>query len=826
MAIKERLLKQLDIVRDGLNAMPPFHSRDLNATRNALVQARDLCFQGLSENHFAEYKDTYDGLLLAINQLAATAPDQEEIVSLCSELLQYTITQTQKETTFKKEFFFLPYKASMWDSLESVWKAADEDKEHCITYVMPIPYADLTPQHTVAAWHCERELFPKDVPTVNWEDFDLQEIHPDVIFIHNPYDEYNRVTSVESRFYSSVLKNQTDRLVYIPYFVLDEIVPGNESVEENISGFILTPAVLNANEVIVQSENMRQVYINVLLRNTDQKDRGYWERHILGLGSPKIDKVLTSKKEDFELSESWEKIVKGKNVILYNTSLSAMLQNSDKVCAKLREVFDVFRNRKDIALWWRPHPLMKATIHSMRPEFEREYCEIEKAYIEDGWGIFDDTSDLHRAIAWSDAYYGDGSSVVQLYRETGKPVLLQQMKEKPKKYPLPWMEFVAPNGNDAWYIGNYGAWQGLFSIGLIDGQLSYYGEIPIKHKYLDYVALERIGTKIIIAPYLSAGGFLEYDLESHRFIETEEGKDIPHNANKGEVAFSNAIRYKKSVFFFSNQCGVIFEYRADEARYYKHTAWREILPDGFPKDQITIGRHCWQLIGRHLYFIIMNTNLLVKLDLDTFTGDCYEIPVIHRAWNFFIHENDFWILPRDEAGIVCWNPKTGKSQSFDAETNKETFNTYGFLPWNTGVLTLPYYDKTIYEWQENAFIKNEMLPRQWELCKDSGQQGVTFVTHEDESGRIFAFNVAQACLMQFNYRRLDVRNYYFEMNNQEKTLMQNDMLYSGYPCVEFEGIDVIDFISDKSVALKRKPREYCGHKIYDCLIGKKSAIYV
>ena len=60
MAIKERLLKQLNIVRDGLNTMPPFRSRDLNAMRNALVQARDLCFQGLSENRFVEYKDTYD----------------------------------------------------------------------------------------------------------------------------------------------------------------------------------------------------------------------------------------------------------------------------------------------------------------------------------------------------------------------------------------------------------------------------------------------------------------------------------------------------------------------------------------------------------------------------------------------------------------------------------------------------------------------------------------------------------------------------------------------------------------------------------------------
>ncbi len=47
MAIKERLLKQLQIVQDGLHAMPPFISRDLRAIHDALVQARDLCFQGM-----------------------------------------------------------------------------------------------------------------------------------------------------------------------------------------------------------------------------------------------------------------------------------------------------------------------------------------------------------------------------------------------------------------------------------------------------------------------------------------------------------------------------------------------------------------------------------------------------------------------------------------------------------------------------------------------------------------------------------------------------------------------------------------------------------
>ena len=42
------------------------------------------------------------------------------------------------------EVVFLPYKASMWDSLESVWKAADEDPD-CDAYVIPIPYYDKNP---------------------------------------------------------------------------------------------------------------------------------------------------------------------------------------------------------------------------------------------------------------------------------------------------------------------------------------------------------------------------------------------------------------------------------------------------------------------------------------------------------------------------------------------------------------------------------------------------------------------------------------------------------------------------------------------------------
>ena len=49
-------------------------------------------------------------------------------------------------------------------------------------------------------------------------------------------------------------------------------------------------------------------------------------------------------------------------------------------------------------------------------------------YRAEGWGIYDDTADLDRAIAVSDGYYGDGSSVVQLCRERGIPVMYQDVE--------------------------------------------------------------------------------------------------------------------------------------------------------------------------------------------------------------------------------------------------------------------------------------------------------------------------------------------------------------------------------------------------------------
>ncbi|MBP3505393.1 MAG: hypothetical protein J6K43_03215 [Lachnospiraceae bacterium] len=344
-----------------------------------------------------------------------------------------------KHMPVRKEVVFFPYKASMWDSLESVYLAAKED-ENCDAYCVPIPYYDRRADGSIGQIHYEGNEYPKNIEVIDYRTYNQEERHPDIIYIHNPYDEWNHVTCVPERYFARNLRDCTDQLVYIPYFVLDEIEPGEWMRIEGMKHFCFTPGVIYSHKVIVQSEKIRQIYISEYIKAAKESglsgehiDQKYLESKILGLGSPKFDKVSNTKKEDLEIPKEWLNVIEKpdgtwKKIIFYNTSVSAILQNDEKMLQKIRDVFRMFKDNKDeVVLLWRPHPLIRTTIESMRPQLWEEYHKIVEQYLSEGWGIYDDSADLDRAVVLSDAYYGDGSSVVQLCQKIGKPVMIQNI---------------------------------------------------------------------------------------------------------------------------------------------------------------------------------------------------------------------------------------------------------------------------------------------------------------------------------------------------------------------------------------------------------------
>jgi len=331
----------------------------------------------------------------------------------------------------KIEIVFISYKASMGDSLESIYRCAEADSDFNAVW-LPVPYFDRNPDGSLGSMHYEgAESYCSDINSYDWQKYDLSKIRPDVIFFNNPYDELNNVTSVHPDFYSKNLCQYTDLLVYVPYFV-------GYGVARHMC---TTAGCVYAQKIIVQSEDVRDTYISEYSKTYGTKF-GNPKTKFIALGSPKYDTVINATKEAYPLPDEWKNRIGENKVILYNSSLAAMLNDNGMYFDKLRDSFSFFSKQKDITLWWRPHPLAQATYSSMLPARAAEYDSIISEFMAKKTGIYDDTPLMHRALAWSDAYYGDGSSLYALYMVTGKPMLYQIMdyryeaENKSKKIPI------------------------------------------------------------------------------------------------------------------------------------------------------------------------------------------------------------------------------------------------------------------------------------------------------------------------------------------------------------------------------------------------------
>lgn len=366
--------------------------------------------------------EDYCELLWKISQ----SPMYEKI-ELCKALHKKLEAVSKQINNISVEFeiVFLPFKASMWDSLESVWLAAKEDSS-CSVYVIPIPYFDKENDGSLGEMHYEGNRFPEYVPVTAWDQYDFENRHPDIIYIHNPYDQNNYITSVHPFFYSDSLREYTDKLVYIPYFVCSESTRADKCL---LSG------IYNADVVIVQSDKIKNEYIKFYREAAGEEVP---VNKYLALGAPKFDKVIRSSGVQNELTIQWKQRAGSRRIILYNTSLTTFLQHGEKAVEKLEAVFQYFTKRDDVLLLWRPHPLCKESIKSMRPGLYEAYVKIEKEYLEKNIGIFDESEDIYSAISVADGYYGDSSSVLSLFGVTGKPICMQDVSvtgyDEPKDY--------------------------------------------------------------------------------------------------------------------------------------------------------------------------------------------------------------------------------------------------------------------------------------------------------------------------------------------------------------------------------------------------------
>lgn len=559
------------------------------------------------------------------------------------------------------EISFLSYIASMSDSIESIYLAAKDDP-NCDAYWIPIPWFERNSDGSLGTLHFEgSECYSNNIECTDWQQYDIAARHPDVIVSFAPYDAINYVTTVHPDFYFERLRNLTDLLVYVPYFVVDENAPLPEH-------FCTLPGCVYAHKVIVQSEKIRDIYIHTFKKAYGNK-LGKPEDKFIALGSPKFDKVINTKKEDCNLPDEWNKIINGRKVIFYNTSIGALLKGNEQYLKKLRCVLETFKNRNNIVLWWRPHPLNEATYKTMRPHLLDEYNQIIEEYRRDNWGIFDDKVDLHRAIAISSAYIGDNSSLVKLFQVLGKPALIQNIQnakctsnmghslpnakihfeKQTEQYP----EFFSFHieGDELFFYDRI--FDAICKLYLSNGTIECLGNLESTQRHIFIKSMTKCGNKLYLAP-LRAKEIIIFDLTTQKF------KLIKYTNNESSNnGFCYSCLYQKWIFFFPYRYSKILRYDIENETF-------DEFDDYLPKFHLyqTDDKDAYFLsgkrIGESVFLASCCGNALIQFDMDNCISTVYEIG--NKANRYALVSYDgayFWLTPRRDTNIVKWNIEKG-----------------------------------------------------------------------------------------------------------------------------------------------------------------------
>ncbi|MDB7636544.1 hypothetical protein [Ligilactobacillus ruminis] len=406
----EELLKCVDDILSSLEMFRNFKGNSyISAKINNLcsdnMAVLEECADGVENKEYLELLDKFKESVSKIN-LEDAAEISKKMKELVSDSIVYKIV-------------FMPYKASMWDSLESIWMAADKD-ERCEALVVPITYYELDSNQKQVKKVNERDRFPEYVNTINDEEYDLENDFPDIIYIHNPYDNTNLVTRVDSRYYSWNLKKYCEKLVYVPYY----------KWVDGVSSTLFKSAMHYADYTVQSSDDAVKRYIEAspeyagILGMENIVVRKAMEKKLINLGSPEVDKVLSLSKDTVLMPDDWKgKVIKSRVNVLYNTTLDEIVKS--KTFDKVKETLEFFKNNRDKSfVIWRPHPLLRQTLVSMLPNLVNKYDEIMSEFINGNYGVLDTNESMYYAIFWSDMCYGcKTSSLTELYKYTGKMVL-------------------------------------------------------------------------------------------------------------------------------------------------------------------------------------------------------------------------------------------------------------------------------------------------------------------------------------------------------------------------------------------------------------------
>ena len=420
--------------------------------------------QDMNEDHAAKVNTCADIQQLAIDlgtYMEAVKGEGYDIVgkleTFCEELYEFTqiitddngvpsstvrgksdkilniLEDIRNETQRRREILFLPFKDKYWKTMEPLYDLVKDDPDMDV-YVIPIPYYYKDYKGQFKNMQYLTDGYPEDLRLTHYDEYDYAIHHPDIIVIQNPYDNFNDEMSVPPFFYSDKLLKYTEDLVYIPWFETYDFTRENEREFINMNWYCTMPGVINADTTVLGTDTMRNTYIEKLCDFAGEDTRDLWENKIVTCGSDEMYSVLGIGKmisrSGKDRSDETDDGDKAQKVLLYFPDFSDILQRGQQAVDKIKNVLDIFADNKDSLRYM---VLNGRLIEDKLKTYDRSLYDRYMKAVNDAAAAANGTielvneseTDYDTLVAGCSAYYGDAGHLAHMFRNAGKPVMIQ-----------------------------------------------------------------------------------------------------------------------------------------------------------------------------------------------------------------------------------------------------------------------------------------------------------------------------------------------------------------------------------------------------------------
>lgn len=381
---------------------------------------------------------------------------QSEDISVNLEKLQNKIADIeqilQTEILMCNEAVFYISKAEHWQYIEWYWNKLLETGNTDI-YIVPLPYyykkydgtcyaskyeySEIEKKVKKSIQQLKKKEAVSNIHVVVYEEFDVRLHQPEQIVIENPYDEWNQAITLPEEFYSRNLQKYTEKLVYIVPFQVEEFTKANYREYHNMQYYCTMPGVVRADVVYVQSENMREVYIQKLTDFAGSDTQAIWEKKIAVTEQTEYDNVNCKISEteqnqpvnSADIDTQKTKTVKKK--IAFFVQVGLTIQYGDEMLKKLQSILTIFRDSQEkVELIWIGDRERDVFLKEYDSEFAEKYEAVIKEFVKEGWGRYLDRTDasVSEVVAMCDAYYGSASHIALEFEVKKKPVMIMDVE--------------------------------------------------------------------------------------------------------------------------------------------------------------------------------------------------------------------------------------------------------------------------------------------------------------------------------------------------------------------------------------------------------------